>query len=148
MTMLTKFNERLEELIFDNKINPETLSKASSINLSMIYKYLRNEYTPSTINAIKIADYFNCSLDYLLVKTDKYDYNNQSIISNISIRFKKLLSDKKLSRYQFKKETNIARQSIDDWFNGIRVPAIKNLIIIADFFDCSLDYLVGRSDDQ
>lgn len=30
---------------------------------------------------------------------------------------------------------------------GDREPAYQNLIALADFFDVSLDYLVGRSDD-
>ena len=30
---------------------------------------------------------------------------------------------------------------------GAREPAYKNLIALADYFDVSLDYLVGRSDD-
>lgn len=30
---------------------------------------------------------------------------------------------------------------------GEREPAYKNLIALADYFDVSLDYLVGRSDD-
>lgn len=30
--------------------------------------------------------------------------------------------------------------------NGGRKPTLENLIILADFFDVSLDYLVGRKD--
>lgn len=30
---------------------------------------------------------------------------------------------------------------------GIRAPSLDMLIALADFFDVSLDYLVGRSDD-
>lgn len=30
---------------------------------------------------------------------------------------------------------------------GDREPAFQNLIALADYFDVSLDYLVGRSDD-
>lgn len=30
---------------------------------------------------------------------------------------------------------------------GTREPAYKNLLALADYFDVSLDYLVGRSDD-
>lgn len=31
--------------------------------------------------------------------------------------------------------------------NGGRKPTLENLIILADFFDVSIDYLVGRTDD-
>lgn len=141
-----KFYERLQELVFEKKITAEILANAVSIDLSMIYKYLRNEYTPSTVNAIKIASYFNCSLDYLLSRTDKDEFINKPSNVNFYIRFKKLLTDINISRYKFKKDTGFARQSIDDWYNGIRMPTIENLILIADYFDCSIDYIVGRSD--
>lgn len=32
--------------------------------------------------------------------------------------------------------------------SGGRKPTLENLIVLADFFDVSLDYLVGRSDHR
>ena len=34
--------------------------------MSECYKYLKKEYLPCLANIIKIADYFECSIDYLL----------------------------------------------------------------------------------
>ena len=56
----------------------------------------------------------------------------------------KILKEKKFSRHKLKKELPFSKQSIDDWFFGVRIPSLENLIILAKYFDCSMDYLVGR----
>ena len=145
MDNLSIFAERLNELMFDNKITPESLSKTLSVDISLIYKYLRKEFTPSTPNAIKIANHFNCSLDYLFGLSEDNSRIVYAEIKPFSIQFKKIIDKHHCTRYRLKKETNLAKQSVDDWYNGIRIPTIENLQILAQFFDCSLDYLVGRT---
>jgi len=61
------------------------------------------------------------------------------------------LKDLRLNRnvqQNFVSETvGIAPRTLRGYENGSREPSIDKLIEIADFFDVSLDYLVGRSDD-
>ena len=40
---------------------------------------------------------------------------------------------------------NMSTGNIEKWRNG-KMPNGDTLIKLADYFDCSLDYLVGRSD--
>ncbi len=40
----------------------------------------------------------------------------------------------------------ISYQSYQAYERGIAVPSLKNFIKLADFFDVSLDYLVGKKD--
>jgi transcriptional regulator with XRE-family HTH domain len=131
--------------MFDKKITPESLSKILDVDLSLIYKYLRKEFTPSTPNAVKIANYFNCSLDYLIGLSEDTSTLFCEEIKPFGIQFQSLLRKHNCTRYRLKKETTLAKQSVDDWFNGIRIPTIENLQILAQYFDCSLDYLVGRN---
>ena len=42
--------------------------------------------------------------------------------------------------------TNLTEIAIQNYESGRRKPAFDALISLADFFDVSLDYLVGRSD--
>ena len=35
---------------------------------------------------------------------------------------------------------------MNEYKNGVKLPSIQNLIKIADYFDCSVDYLLGRVD--
>ncbi len=144
MVNLSIFAERLKELMFDNKIKPETLSTALGVDLSLIYKYLRKEYTPSTPNAIQIANYFHCSLDYLLGLSENTSSLFNKTNKPFSICFQKLLKEHNCTRYRLEKDTFLAKQSVDDWYKGIRVPTINNLLVLAKYFNCSIDYIVGR----
>jgi len=45
------------------------------------------------------------------------------------------------------KALNITKQSVHQWSTGKSVPSSDTLIALADYFDVSVDYLVGRSDN-
>ncbi len=44
------------------------------------------------------------------------------------------------------KKIDIAYQSYQNYERGITLPSIKNLIKLADLFDVSIDYLLGRKE--
>ena len=52
-----------------------------------------------------------------------------------------------LTQKQLAAEINISEVALQNYEGGRRKPAFDVLISLADFFDVSLDYLVGRSDD-
>lgn len=58
------------------------------------------------------------------------------------LRMKKNESQQTLSAY-----LGIRKSAISMLENGQRGPSADILIALADYFDVSLDYLVGRSDD-
>jgi transcriptional regulator with XRE-family HTH domain len=41
----------------------------------------------------------------------------------------------------------VSRQVYANYENEINQPSLLTLIMMADYFECSLDYLLGRSDD-
>ena len=43
---------------------------------------------------------------------------------------------------------HITRQAVSYWELGKKEPNIKTLIKLADYFNVSIDYLVGRSDER
>lgn len=51
-----------------------------------------------------------------------------------------------LSRKELAKRTGISISMIESIEIGRREPGIKTLIALADYFNVSIDYLVGRSD--
>ena len=62
--------ERLSELRKDKGITQKDLAKILSVSENSISLYERNIITPDDDMKIKIAKYFNVSLDYLLGITD------------------------------------------------------------------------------
>ena len=62
--------------------------------------------------------------------------------------FKELRTDKKMSQENMAKELNVSQSLINNWETGRSTPAPEMLIYIADYFDVSIDYLVGRTNDR
>jgi transcriptional regulator with XRE-family HTH domain len=61
-------------------------------------------------------------------------------------RLKILRSDKKLTQKEFAKILNINERSYQNYEINASTPNFKLLLFIADYFDVSLDYLVGKSE--
>ena len=59
-----------------------------------------------------------------------------------------LLNEQKKSTYPvIAKEIGVSLRALKYYIAGEREPNMSTLIALADFFDVSLDYLVGRSDN-
>ena len=66
---------------------------------------------------------------------------------NFTQRFCLLLDERNITAYRVAKETGISERLVGFWKAGQMRPHIDNLIRLADYFQVSIDYLVGRSDD-
>lgn len=55
--------------------------------------------------------------------------------------------EKKLTQRQVAKEINISERVYQSYEYGKVIPSALVLISLADLFDVSIDYLVGRSED-
>ena len=62
-------------------------------------------------------------------------------------RLVKLRTNKGISQYDLANVLNLSRGQISNYELGSRQPDYETLTIIADFFDVSTDYLLGRTDD-
>ena len=62
-------------------------------------------------------------------------------------RLKKLRKEAELSQKSLALKLDTSQQNIDYWENGQRNPKKDKLTKIAEFFDVSIDYLLGTTDD-
>jgi transcriptional regulator with XRE-family HTH domain len=62
-------------------------------------------------------------------------------------RLKKCRQTKGLTQKQAAAYFGVAERHWQNYESGDRKPTFDGLIALADYFDVSLDYLVGRSDD-
>ncbi|MCT3586966.1 XRE family transcriptional regulator [Levilactobacillus brevis] len=60
-------------------------------------------------------------------------------------RIRELRKDKKLTQEQLGKVLNVSKASISGYENETREPDSKSLVKIAEYFDVSLDYLLGKN---
>ena len=66
---------RLKELRKSKKISQLKLAMNLNMNQNTISRYETSEREPGINELIKIADYFNVSIDYLLERTDNPEIN-------------------------------------------------------------------------
>ena len=69
-------------------------------------------------------------------------------MSKLGERLKELREEKGLLGKDLAKAFNVESATITNWEKGNRCPKDDTLIKLADFFDCSLDYLLGRTDNK
>lgn len=63
------------------------------------------------------------------------------------MRLKILRKDKGISQLKLALDLNTSQNTISRYETGEREPGINELIKIADYFDVSIDYLVGRTEN-
>lgn len=62
-------------------------------------------------------------------------------------RIKSLRKEKKITQNDLAELLKVTKTQISDLENAKTTTSIERLCTLADYFDVSLDYLVGRSDD-
>jgi len=66
-------------------------------------------------------------------------------VNKFEERFLELLAEKNLSQRAFAKKYKIPYTTVNGWCNGSE-PSYDNLMLVADIFNKSIDYLLGRKD--
>lgn len=67
------------------------------------------------------------------------------ILSGFKNTFNELLRERNVSEREFAKQLNTLPSVVSEWKNKSIDIKLKSLIKIADFFECSLEFLCGRS---
>lgn len=62
------------------------------------------------------------------------------------MRLKELRNAKGISQLKLAMDLNMNQNTISRYETGEREPGINELIRIADYFNVSVDYLIGRND--
>ncbi len=142
---MNDFQERLQDLLVENGLSRLQLAKKIGISFETLNGYFNKDFYPELTVAVKIANYFDCSLQYLMGLTDEYknfDKNNLTFAQTLN----NLMTENHLSAERLMKSLNMSEANYYRWKNNENKPAMQSLIAIAKFFDVSLDYLVGRGE--
>lgn len=64
----------------------------------------------------------------------------------IAENLKLYMSQAGVNQVRLSKEIGVSQSAISTWLSGIKEPSIQSLWLLADYFCCSIDELVGRRD--
>ena len=146
MYITSNFAERLKEYMEEQKIKAPALAKAIGVNRTTVSELLRGKYLPSTSTFVAICEYFNCSADYILGLDDFPKRNKFAHAIPFAVTLRKCLKNAKKSQYRLQKDKNISRSQTYGWLYGKTIPTMDSIIILAEYLDCSVDELLGRTD--
>lgn len=141
---MNDFQDRLQDLLIENELSRLQLSKRIGISFETLNGYFNKDFYPELSVAIKISNYFKCSLDYLMGLSDNFENHDKNDLSFIET-IKKLMKENHLSIEKFMKALNMSEANYYRWQKGNNKPSMNSLIAIAKFFDVSIDYLVGKN---
>lgn len=143
MFILSDFSETLSELMDEKNLTSEGLGKAIGVDGSAVRYWKEGKNKLYLSNALKLADFFECSLELLLGRTDKRMDFTPSPCPPFHERLMHVMQKESKSRYRIVKDTAFSNGHFTKWKKGAD-PLIETLIPLADYLKCSLDYLVGR----
>ncbi|MCI9504104.1 MAG: helix-turn-helix domain-containing protein [Clostridia bacterium] len=138
-----KIGERISELLTVKGIDNKTFAGSLGVNVSTVGRWKSNAKYMRLSQIIAVANYFACSLDFLVGRSDiVLDFQPQTC-PPFYPHLRKLLKEKGISRNQINRETRIKSSHFVDWSNGAD-PHILSLIELADYLNVTLDMLAGR----
>lgn len=144
MNILEQLSERLKDLMTEADVKTPALAERTKIDQSVISKFLRAERLPSAKTLVSLADFFHCSTDYLLGLTDSLKETSFKQRPPFSKQLSFLLSYFHVTKYRLEKETKLTEETVNRWHKGRYEPTVESLIRLANYFDCSVDFILGR----
>ncbi len=113
-------------------------AKNFQISSGTIAMWETNKRQPDQETLIKLAEFFNVTIDYLLTTDD-----NQLPTNTYQIERKKL----GLTQTELAKLLSIDSTTVSKWELGKTIPTQKMLTRLASLYNVSTDYLLGREND-
>lgn len=143
MDILTEFCERLKEQMLLKNIKSELMAKELGLSGSIIRYWQRGVKQISLPNLIKIADYFGCTMDFLAGRSE----HEMAFIPQTPPPFpqalRKVMAERGYTRYRLHRDTKFKDSYMYKWDHG-SAPDLFSLVGLAELFDVTIDYLVGR----
>ena len=69
-------------------------------------------------------------------------------LSKFTENLKDLMFDNNLLQKDLANNTGIDRASINRYLKGNCIPNLKSVVILSDYFNCSVDFLIGKSTEN
>lgn len=98
----------------------------------------------------ELANYYHTTIDYLLGLSNIRKTINKNLSVNwnvLIVRLLELRKDNMLSQDVLSKKLGFPQTTYSQYERGIRRPTTMKLLLIAQFYDVSFDYLIGRTND-
>lgn len=136
---MNNFIEYLKEQIGNKSLGQiEVLTGVTKSYLSKILRGERSIPKPDTLK--KLSKALSCTYEDLMREAGYLSLGTLDMA-----RLKELRNEKHLTLKELGKEINLAESTLSLYENGLREPDFATLKKLADFFNVTIDYLLGRT---
>ncbi len=143
-----EFKQRFLELISDFDCKKSEIPKLLNIDYNVYIKITEFGIIPKPVVLIRIADYFNISIEYLLGRSNNSYFIKAENVTTFLERYQALKVENNLTDYAIAQKLHITTSYTTNWKNKKYMPSIINLIELSETFKVSIDYLLGRTDER
>jgi len=142
MAELSNFGDSLADLMLEKGLTHISLGNAIGVANSNIHGWKTGKHSLKLSTALRLADYFECSLEFLLGRTEiRCSFTPQKCPPFFD-RLLAVMKENNISQYRLTKGV-LSRGHFSLWKKGAD-PFVDTLLNLTAYFDCTLDYLVGR----
>ncbi|MDE6586352.1 MAG: helix-turn-helix domain-containing protein [Clostridia bacterium] len=144
---MSNLSEQLTELMNEDGYTQSTLAEAMKTPRAKISLYLSGKSVPNYKYLVAFINFFNCSADFLI---GLKDYPNRDVpykpVQPFNIRLREILKQKGKTQKSLIEVKHFSWNTLHGWLTGKSLPSVDNLKKLAKFFDCSVDFILGRTD--
>ena len=148
MSISQTFQKRFNLIVKETDYTRNELAKLIPLSQSTLSNALTYGIIPSTKKLIKIADFFDISITYLLGKNDIEEFYKSTVAVPFISRFESLCYEKGVTHYKVASDCFFDKSNISRWISKGFLPELEILELLGDYFNVSIDYLLGRTEDK
>ena len=121
------FGESLNEILTDRNIKVKDFAKSVNISLATVYSWLSNSTEPALSSVIAIADYFKCSVEFLIGRSDDDKVIECKSYPLLTKRIKEIMKETGISSYKLRKISKYDGAYFYNWEHGSE-PLLSTLV--------------------
>lgn len=146
MSISLSFQKRFNSILESSDYTRSEIAKLIPLSQSTLSNALTYGIIPSTKTLIKIADFFEISINLLLGKNDVENFIKSDKNPTFQQRFEELCYEKGVSHYKVAGHCAFDKSNISRWISKGFLPELEILELLCDYFNVSPDYILGRTD--
>lgn len=144
-------NQKLEELRDEKNLLKKDVAEYLGVVNSVYSEWENNKLTIPTKRLYQLAELFSVNIDYIVGLTDtriNIKTNKEIDINIVSQRLKQIRKELKMTMRDLALKLNTTSSAISNYENGKYLILSPFLIEICKLNNCSIDWVLGRSDSM
>lgn len=137
----------MAELRHNNNLRQKDIAKMLNVKENTYSKWEKcsNDIPLEKINVL--ANFYNVNLDYLLGISNKIEHSENLKINyqKICERLLELRKENHLTQNKLSDKIGFFQTTYSSFETGVRRPTTYKLLYIVNFYNASIDYVVGRT---